>query len=97
MTDSQLIDHLNRHPALCERVKALMGVVENAAGDCTKADAAEQAVIEELRKMGNEALQSWAESATERATEALRTDQPGLHGNGKKKSTGTRPSEKSRL
>lgn len=46
---------LHHHPQLRERMETLLNVVENVAGDCTKADAAEQAVIEEVRKRGNEA------------------------------------------
>ena len=54
--EQSFIDRLNQHPKLCERVESLLNVVENTAGDCTKANAAEQHVIEELRKMGNELL-----------------------------------------
>ena len=84
--DQLFITRLNHHPHLRERMETLLNVVENVAGDCTKADVAEQAVIEELRHMGNEALQSWAEGA----------EQPALQGNGKKKSGGIRFSGSSR-
>jgi len=80
----KLIERLNKHPRLRARVESLLNVVENTKGDCKKADAAEQHVIEELRKMGNEALQSWGEKAALKATEELRKEQPGLRGNGKK-------------
>lgn len=95
-TDQLFIDRLNRHPKLRERMEALLNVVENTVGDCTKADDAEQRVIEELRKMGNEALHGWAEKAVDKAAEQLRQQQPALHGNGKKKSAGVRPSETSK-
>jgi hypothetical protein len=88
--DELFITRLNHHPQLRERMETLLNVVENVAGECTKADAAEQAVIEELRKMGNAALQCWAEHATQKATETLRYQQPALQGNGKKKSGGIR-------
>ena len=42
---------LNKHPHLRQRVEALLGVVESTSGDCTKADDAEQYVIDGLRKM----------------------------------------------
>jgi hypothetical protein len=95
--DQLFITRLNQHPQLRERVETLLNVVENVAGDCTKADAAEQAVIEELRKLGNEALQCWADRAVQKATETLRQQQPALQGNGKKKSGGIRCSGPSRL
>lgn len=94
--DLFFIDRLNRYPQLRERMEALLNVVENTAGDCTKADDAEQRVIEELRKMGNEALHGWADQAVDKAAEQLRQQQPDLHGNGKKKSAGIRPSETSK-
>ena len=67
-------------------MEALLNVVENVAGDCTKADDAEQYVIEELRKMGNDVLHCWADTAVNKAAEQLREQQPELHGDGKKKS-----------
>jgi hypothetical protein len=94
--DELFLTRLNHHPRLRERVETLLNVVENVAGDCTKADAAEQAVIEELRTMGNEALQSWAERAVQRATATVRHEQPALQGNGEKKSGGIRSSGSSR-
>lgn len=89
--DQLFINRLKQHPKLRERVENLLHVVENTAGDCTKADDAERHVIEELRKMGNDALHCWAEKAAQETTAALREQHPKLHGNGKKKSTGTRP------
>ncbi len=72
-------------------MEALLHVVENTAGDCTKADDAERHVIEELRKMGNDALYCWAEKAAQEAVEALRKQQSELHGDGKKNSVGIQP------
>jgi hypothetical protein len=56
-----LIASLQRHPELHERIERILRIVEDADGDATKADEAEERVAEELRKMGQEALQSWAE------------------------------------
>jgi hypothetical protein len=94
--DELFLSRLKHHPHLRERMETLLNVVENVAGDCSKADAAEQAVIEELRTLGNEALQGWAERAVQRATATVRHEQPTVQGNGKKKSGGIRCSEKSR-
>ena len=93
--DQLFLTRLNQHPQLRERMETLLNVVENVAGDCTKADAAEQSVIDELRNMGNEALHCWAEQAVQKATATVRDQQPALQGNGKKKSGGIRFSESS--
>lgn len=89
-TEQSLLTRLQHYPALCERLESLLDIVENAAGDHTKADAAEQAVLDEVRRLGHTALQSWAARTVERATATVRQQDPSLHGNGKKKSGGTR-------
>lgn len=82
--DQLFINRLNQHPILRERTEALLNVVENEAGDSIKADDAERYVIEELRKMGNDALHCWADNAVQKTTKEFRKQQPGLYGNGKK-------------
>ena len=82
--DQLFMTRLNQHRHLRECMETLLNVVENVGGDCTKADAAEQSVIEELRKLGNEALQCWAVRAVQKATATVRHQQPALQGNGKK-------------
>jgi hypothetical protein len=95
--DQIFINRLNQHPELRERMESLLKVVENAAGDCIKADDAERHVIEELRKMGNDALHAWANKSASKAAETLCNQEVKLHKNGKKKFVGTRPLEKSQF
>lgn len=64
--DRELGERLNRHPRLRARVESLLAVVEDAAGDCAQADAAERRVIEELRQLGNDALTAWAECGVQK-------------------------------
>jgi len=94
--ENTLTTRLNKHPHLRQRVEALLDVVENTSGDCIKADDAEQYVIDELRKMGNEALSSWAENGVISAVEKQYQETPKMHRKGKKTSVGTVPLEKSR-
>lgn len=67
---SEFFQRLQRYPELQAKFDALLDVVENAAGDATKADEAEQRVFEELRQMGQQAIQSWAE----RKQQCIETD-----------------------
>ena len=53
-------NRLNAHPELRAKFEVLLSVVENAQGDLTRADAAEQRVVEEIRQLGQTALQEWA-------------------------------------
>jgi predicted signal transduction protein with EAL and GGDEF domain len=90
--DELLLTRLHHHPRLRDRIETLLNIVDNVAGECTTADATEQAVLEEIRKLGNTALQGWADQAVPKATVAIRPQQPALQGNGKKKSGGIRSS-----
>ena len=93
--DHVLCERLNRHPLLRTRLEGLLAVVEDAAGDCAKADAAERRVIEELRQMGNEALTAWADRGVEKRA-AVAQAEPDWRPGGKKNCIGTRPSGRSR-
>ena len=83
-----LTDRLDQHPQLRNRVEEILNIVENTAGNYTNANDAEQSVIDELRKLGNDALSCWAETAVKRSEEKLHQEVEGLHGKGKKKSVG---------
>jgi hypothetical protein len=81
--DQVLYERLNRHPLLRARMDSLLEVVEDAAGDFEKADAAERRVIEELRQMGNEALTAWAERGVEKRATVAQAE-PDWRSGGKK-------------
>lgn len=87
MTDhkNSIEERLNKHPHLKKRIEQLLKVVENANGDFQKANDAEQKVIEELRKMGNEVLHDWASNREKQESKKVLSSKNGLTGNGKKK------------
>jgi len=90
LSDEAMLRGLNAHPQIKRRIAALLAVVENASGDFKEADAAEMRLIEEIRRMGQEALQAWANRQVDRLEEDLRcTGQ--VHREGKKNSAGTPP------
>ena len=72
--DRELGERLNRHPQLRARVESLLAVVEDAAGDCAQADAAERRVIEALRQLGNDVLRAWAECGVEKHSAAAQAE-----------------------
>ena len=90
-----MLERLNRYPYLRARMESLFAVIEDAAGDCAKADAAERRVIDELRQMGNEALTAWAERGVEKQV-VLAQAEPDWRPGGEKNSTGTPPLGRSR-
>jgi len=87
--DQQFMIRMNRNPLLRNRMEELLNVVENVSGDCTKADDAEEYMIEELRKMGSDALHCWANQTSSKASEALLKEEDCLHRDSKKKRIGT--------
>lgn len=91
MDDEALLNGLNAHPQIKARIRSLLAAVEDAGGDLKKADAAEQRMIEEMRKMGQEAMQAWAEGQVKKTERALR-EQGHVQREGKKNSAGTRRS-----
>lgn len=95
LSDEALLAFFRTHPELRERMVSIVSAVGNSAGDLVEADAAEDRLVEEMRLLGREALQSWAEeriTATEREVRL----QGGLHRQGKKNSSGTQSSARSR-
>lgn len=60
MDTKGLIERLNRNPIIKERIELLLDIAENTSGEFEKADDAEFALVDGIRKMGHELLQSWA-------------------------------------
>ncbi len=83
LSDEALLAFLRAHPTLRDRVVSIAGAVENANGDLGEADAAEERLVEEMRLLGREALQGWADERVE-ATERDVRGLTGIHRQGKK-------------
>ncbi len=66
---------LQRHPLLRHRVCALLNIVESELGTLDDASDAEMSIIEELRKMGKEVLQDWAEVKHEQVVQETKQSQ----------------------
>ena len=82
---------LNEHPQIRQRIASLLSAVQDAGGDLRRADDAEQRLIEELRRLGQEAMQGWAERQVRVAEQEVRRGGQ-AHREGKKNSAGTPPS-----
>lgn len=91
LSDEEILRGLNANPQIKERIASLLAVVDDAAGDLKLADAAEMRLIEEIRRLGQEAMQAWAERQVERTEQELRRGGQ-VQREGKKNSAGTPPS-----
>lgn len=91
----QVAQRLERHPEVMARVLRLLDVMENTQGDVRRADDAERRAIDELRAMGQEVLQGWGMHLAQKEAQALQAS-GGVVRQGKKNSTGTARSVKSK-
>ena len=90
VSDEAILKGLNANPQIKNRIVSLLAAVEDAAGDLKEADAAEMRMIEEIRKMGQEAMQAWANRQVAVLEQEVRRDGQ-AHREGKKNSVGTPP------
>jgi hypothetical protein len=90
-----LDERLRDKPELHARLHRLVDIVDEAGGDCQTANQAEARVIEEIRKIGLEALQSWSRRTEEQARGQVSVEHPKAIRDGKKNSAGTARSAKS--
>lgn len=82
-----LEERLNAHPQLRGRMEAVLAIVEDETAEVTQADEAERRMIEAVRRLGQEALRSWA--AQQAGVQSAALSQQGVERAGKKNSTGT--------
>jgi len=86
-----LEERLEAHPILRKKFESLLDVVENASGSIEKANEAERQVIETLKQLGQEALESWA--GEQEKTVGNEAEKEFGRPHEKKKSTGKQPME----
>ena len=87
-SDEQLIRALNERPQIRQRLEELLAVVADEGGNCRLADDAELRLTQELRRLAQEAMQSWAQGQVD-ATEREVRNGGRAHREGKKNSAGT--------
>lgn len=88
VSDEEILRGLREHPQIRSRIAALLAVVNDAAGDLKRADDAEDRLIEEIRGLGQEAMQTWAQEQVQQTEEDVRRSGR-AHREGKKNSAGT--------
>lgn len=60
--DKQFFERLQKHPRLQKRFTEILNIAENTSGELITADEAESKAIEEVRKLGRDVLQEWADN-----------------------------------
>jgi hypothetical protein len=74
--EEQLVKRLRGNPELMARVQSIVDLAENAEGPLKTADEMEKALVEEIRRLGNETMHHWATKAEERVGDELKAEHP---------------------
>ena len=72
----QLIEQLRKHPELLERFRSILEISASEEGSIKKADEIEALLIEEMRRLGNATMNSWARRVEETLGEQLAQKNP---------------------
>lgn len=72
----QLIDQLRKRPELLERFRSILEISDSTEGAIKKADEIEALLIEEMRRLGNATMTSWASRAEQTLAEQLAQKDP---------------------
>lgn len=83
-SDKELLERLNRHPDLKQRIQAILDLAENEGGPLRTADEVEALLIEEVRRLGAETMSDWAREAHEQVAKEMKAKDPSSYC-GKKK------------
>lgn len=74
--EEQLIKRLREHPELMERFRTILEITANPDGPMKRADEVEALLVEEMRRLGNVSLGSWASHAERTLGEQLKQKDP---------------------
>jgi len=83
LSDEAILRGLNAHPEIKCRIASMLAVVEDASGNLKLADAAEMRLIEEIRRLGEGAMQAWANGQVKASEQGVRQSGQ-VHREGKK-------------
>lgn len=95
MTDKEFLEECDKHPDLKNRFKEILSLASNKGKELvTLADEAEMEVISQMRNLGKETLQNWANSEALRVSRNVQKQIKDAKKHVKKNSGGTPHTEK---
>lgn len=91
MLEEQTIvaQQLVKHPKLFEHFKNMLAILDNDDEGIITADAAEQQIINKIRQLGIDVMQSWAENQSKKVSKNYKNKTKNIKHNGKKNCIGT--------
>ena len=81
----QIIAQLREHPEMMARFQSILDITGNADGPLKTADEVEELLIQEMRRVGNAAMNQWTVQAEERVGMELKEKDPTLRARKKKR------------
>jgi len=81
----QIIAQLRQHPEMMARFQSILDITGNADGPLKTADEVEELLIQEMRRVGNAAMNQWAAQAEERVGTELKEKDPSVRARKKKR------------
>jgi phosphoribosyl-dephospho-CoA transferase len=83
--ENRVLEQMRRHPEIAKRMQEILALTDSADGPLKTADEIEELLIEELRKLGNTAMNGWAAVAEERVSQQLKEQDPSVRARKKKR------------
>jgi hypothetical protein len=74
--EQRLIEQLRRHPELMERMEAIVGIAEAEGQKVPTADEIEDRLVEEVRRLGHQVMEDWADRAEARVGQEFQQLRP---------------------
>lgn len=74
--EARLLEKLRSRPDLWERFEAILALTEVEEGPWRTADEVEALLVEEVRRLGSEAMHEWARQAEERTAREFQAAHP---------------------
>lgn len=94
MDTKDLAEELSKYPNLKQKIEEMLAVAKNSPQEILLADAAEERVIEIVRGVGLELMQTWADHRSKQVSRQVEKSMASAKKNIKKKSAGTQRSVK---
>lgn len=83
--EMKLMEQLREHPEMMERFQTILQISSSTDGPIKSADEIEGLLIEEMRRLGNTTMETWAAGAEERLVKQFKEEHPSARARKKKR------------
>lgn len=83
--EMKLMERLRARPEMMERFQTILEISSSAEGPIKSADEIENLLVEEMRRLGNTTMGTWAAGAEERLVKQFKEEHPSARARKKKR------------